>query len=312
MNDRPNLRDRARGNPAAGRGGTDLVLKERRAEFTNGLALMEAQFQAAMPSGIEAKQLARDALTLVQNNPKLLQLKDQRSLYGALMTCAQVGLRPIPQLGLAYVVPFKGRAQFIAGYKGLAQLAHRSGQIRGITNRVVRRGDYYLTGGGDSDSIVHTPKAWPDRPTQEELAELDPVAYYAIVRDLNGGRYSDAMWRWQMIDHAEKHALQREWNPATQKNDGPIKGPWRTDFDAMALKTTIRFALRVAPQSVELQRALAADESIRVDTDPVADIESTLIDPATIADAEDVTDAELVDDVDPTERPGFGTEGFRG
>lgn len=303
MNDR--LRDRARGQ-SSGSGGESQELVSTRAEFAAGLSRMEDQFAAAMPTGIEARQLARDALTLVQVQPKLLELRDKRSLYGALMTCAQVGLRPIPQLGLAYVIPFKGRAQFVAGYKGLAQLAHRSGQIRGITNRVVRRGDHYRVHGGDADEIIHNPKEHIDRP--EDLAELDPVAYYAIVRDMNGGRHSFAAWRWQMEDHRERFALQREWNESTRKFDGPVKGPWVTDFDAMALKTVVKYALRLAPQSIELQRAIAADETIRTDLDPVAPIESQVIPAEDIPDG-DVVDAEVYD---PTDQTGFGTDAFRG
>lgn len=306
-----NLKDRAYGRSGDQSGGSDSQeLVVARKDFASGLARMEDQFAAAMPSMIEAKQLARDALTLVSHNPGLLlKVRDRRSLYGALMTCAQVGLRPIPQLGLAYVIPFKGKAQFVAGYKGLAQLAHRSGQIRGITNRVVRRGDLYVVNGGDADEIIHKPKQHIDRP--EDLAELDPVAYYAIVRDMNGGRHSFAAWRWQMEDHRERFALQREWNDATRKFDGPVKGPWVTDFDAMALKTVVKYALRLAPQSVELQRAIVADETVRTELDPVAPIESQVIEPGNVPDVEPV-DGVIVDDDDPTMRDGFGTEDFRG
>jgi len=286
-----NLRDRAYGQQAQSEG-KELVAA--RATFATGLDRMTDQFAAAMPSGIEAKQLARDAITLVQLQPKLLQLKDQRSLYGALMTCASLGLRPIPQLGLAYVVPFKGRAQFVCGYKGLAQLAHRSGQLRGITNRIVRRGDLYVVAGGDAEEIIHKPKQHTERP--DDRAELDPVAYYAIVRDQHQGRYPHAMWRWEVEDHRDQFALQREWNPETRRNDGAVKGPWVDHFDAMALKTVLKFALRVAPQSVEMQRAIIADESVRVELDPVAPIESQIIPADEIPDGDDVVDAEFDDD----------------
>ncbi len=83
---------------------------------------MEGQFQAAMPKGAEATQLIRDALTAMRMT-KNLSRAEETSVLGALMTCAQLGLRP-GVLGHAWLLPFwdgKNRgykAQLVIGYQG--------------------------------------------------------------------------------------------------------------------------------------------------------------------------------------------------
>jgi recombination protein RecT len=83
---------------------------------------MEKQFQLAMPRGAEATQLVRDALTALRTI-KHLDKCEANSVLGALMTCAQLGLRP-GVLGHAWPLPFwdrhsKGyKAQLVIGYQG--------------------------------------------------------------------------------------------------------------------------------------------------------------------------------------------------
>lgn len=295
------LRDRAHGREPS-RGELALVEENKKA-----IIAMESAFAAALPSGVEARQIVRDAQTICALQPKLLECR-RNTLLGALMTCAQLGLRPIPALGLAYVVPFRGNATFIAGYKGLAQLAHKSGQIRGITKDKIRARDAWSVVKGSDYRIVHKPAVGPppDDPDERRKA-LDVVAYYSIVRSLGDGEFPHLMERWEVEEHRDKFALQREWNPATRKNDGAIKGPWVDHFDAMAIKTTLRFALGTAPQSVELQRAIALDERVRYDADPGVDAFQ-----ADTVPVGEVSEGEIVEDEDPTTRPGFGEDGFRG
>ena len=68
------------------------------------VALMEEQFQKAMPAGYSATQLVRDAQTAIREIPRLADC-DQASALGAFMTCAQLNLRP-NVMGQAYVVPY--------------------------------------------------------------------------------------------------------------------------------------------------------------------------------------------------------------
>lgn len=292
---------RARAHGAGPQQGGGNALEVRKAETRAALQRMEDQFALALPSGVTPQQLTRDIMTVCSQTPALLTTQ-RDTLLGAVMTCAQLALRP-GVLGQAYVLPFKGRAQFVPGYKGLAQLAHRSGQVAGIDMEIVRRRDKFRVIKGSNARIVHEP-GWgrPDDP-----AELEPVAYYSIVRTIGGGAFTYVMETWEVEAHRDKFALQRD------KQTGQIKGPWVQNFDAMALKTTLKYALRPAPMSLELQQAIALDGRIRHDADPRADLSQVAaesVDPADIAD-DVVHDAELVDD-DPTVRPGFGEETFRG
>ena len=155
---------------------------------------MEAQFALAMPKGAEAAQLVRDALTCIQKTPKLLDCVPQ-TVLGALMSCAQLGLRPgVAGLGHAWVLPYwdskfenpNGRrgayvAQLIIGYKGYVDLAYRSGQIATVIGRTVYDGDTFDVEYGLDDKLIHKPALAGDRTT--------PVAHYAIVKLANGGRY---------------------------------------------------------------------------------------------------------------------------
>ena len=115
--------------------------KQKPATLADQIRNMESQFQLAMPKGMEAQQLVRDALTCLRQTPKLAECTPQ-SVLGGLMTCSQLGLRP-GVLGHAYLLPFWDRkqngmvAQLVVGYRGLVELAHRSGQIQSLIARTV-------------------------------------------------------------------------------------------------------------------------------------------------------------------------------
>lgn len=231
---------------------------------------MEQQFQLAMPRGIEAVQLVRDALTCLQSNPKLAEC-EHKSVLGALMTCAQLGLRPgVGVLGQAYLLPFwdknlerpgggKGgfRAQLVIGYQGYVELAHRSGRIASIHARTVYSNDYFeLEYGAAEDKWIHRPHL--DGPRGE------PRLFYAIGRTVDGGySITDPMTVADMKDYRDRHA--------TAKNrDGQVVGPWIDHFEAMAHKTMVRKLMKLLPKSTEQQRAIAHDGGVRVDVTPDA------------------------------------------
>src|SRR5688500_11065144 len=144
---------------------------------------MGKEFQLAMPKGGEATQLVRDALTALRMTKNLAKCEDS-SVLGALMTCAQLGLRP-GVLGHAWLLPFwdnrsKGyKAQLVIGYQGLIELAHRSGKISSLIARTVYDGDEFDVDYGIADTLVHKPNLFGDRG--------EPVAYYAIAKFTTGG-----------------------------------------------------------------------------------------------------------------------------
>lgn len=225
------------------------------ATLQNALQAMQTQFQMAMPTGMEATRLVRDAMTCIRNTPELARC-DQLSVIGAFMSAAQLGLRP-GVLGQAWVLPYWDkrsgghRAQLIVGYQGLIELAYRTGQIASISPRIVYQNDAYVVEYGLDERIVHKPCLdGPRGPV---------VAYYCVIRTSSGGVIFEHM----SVPDAETHRDRF----APRAKAGNVVGPWGSDFDAMALKTVVKKALRWAPKTTELAQALAADGAVRINAD---------------------------------------------
>lgn len=231
---------------------------KRAPSLTDSIRSMEDQFSLAMPRGAEAAQLVRDALTCVRATPKLAEC-DQASVLGALMSCAQLGLRPGGPLGHAYLLPlYSGRskrfeAQLILGYQGLIELAHRSGQIKSLSVRTVYENDEFDVEYGLHENLVHRPyKAGP---------RGEAIHYYAVAHYTTGGFHFEDMSMLEMIEHRDKFAM-------AKTRDGKIVGPWRDHFDSMAKKTVLRRLAKLMPKSTDILTAIAADERVRVDLAP--------------------------------------------
>lgn len=227
------------------------------------IARMEGQFALAMPKGAEAAQLVRDAIGVVRQTPKLAEC-EPNSLLGALMTCAQLGLRPgIGALGQAHILPFyNGRArrmeaQFIIGYQGMLELGNRSGELDYLTAEMVCENDFF-----EPDPMGGRHKhQYPKRGRRGDV-----IGYYSIFYRKGSERGKLLyMSKEDMEDHRDKFAT-------AKKKDKTIFGPWVDHFDAMALKTVVRLNFKYMPKSTQIESALAADESLRLDLDPHADL----------------------------------------
>lgn len=240
---------------------------------------MERDFQLAMPRGAEAKQLIRDALTALRTI-KHLDKCEATSVLGALMTCAQLGLRP-GVLGHAWPLPFwdnrsRGyKAQLVIGYQGYIELAHRSGKVSSLIARTVYASDTFDVDYGLADSLVHKPNLFEDRG--------DPIAYYAIAKFTSGGHAFLVMTQKELFRHRDRYA--------PRNREGNLFGPWVDNFEGQALKTTIRQLFKYLPKSTEMATAMAADEGVRVDLSPTVDAAET-------TERLDVLDGEVVADTD--------------
>jgi recombination protein RecT len=221
--------------------------KEKLSSVRALLDKAKPQIALALPRHLSADRMIRVALTSVQRTPELLEC-DPVSLLGAIVQSAQLGLEPDGVLGHAYLVPFnnskKGRkeVQFIPGYKGLVALARRSGEVSSVDARVVRDGDRFLYQFGLQPRLDHTPAE------REEDEDSAPITHaYAVVRLKDGGFQFDVLTR-------------REIDAVRKRSKAGASGPWVTDYAEMAKKTALRRCLKLAPMSVEAQRAVALDE----------------------------------------------------
>lgn len=250
----------------------------QRKTLEDEIKAMIPAFDKAMPRGHDAVQLARDALTCLRNTPKLA-VCDPMTVFGGLMTAAQLGLRPAV-MGQAWLLPmWSGRnkrmeATLIIGYQGLIELAYRSDRVTSIEARIRYEADYFDIRYGTSSGIEHIPA----RGKRGEATD-----YYSVIHLTGGGRPIFSSWtKDEVEEHRDKFAMARK--------DGEVVGPWRDHFDGMALKTTLLAALKTAPKSAELRRGMAVDGGVRIDVSPKAD-------PVDATDT-DVMDGDVVEEVE--------------
>lgn len=258
---------------------------------------MQSQFQLAMPRGAEATQLIRDAMTCLRTNPNLAKC-EPTTVLGALMTCAQLGLRP-GVLGHAWLIPFwdskmetvgkQGRkrtgghkAQLVIGYQGMIELAHRSGQIKSLQARTVYANDTFEVEYGLADNLVHKPVM--------SGPKGDPVAYYAVVKFTSGGHAFLVMSHDEMEAYRDEHAT-------AKTSGGKVFGPWKDHFEGMAHKTCVRQLSKWMPRATEFATAIEADNTVRVDLSPNLDAALHGEHPST----SDYIDGEYVETPEPPE-----------
>lgn len=208
-------------------------------------ASVKNQMALAMPRHMTADRLMRIALTEVRKVPALGKCNVQ-SFMGAIMQCAQLGIEPGAALGHAYLLPFgNGKAsdglancQLIIGFRGMIDLARRSGQIISLTSRAVYSNDTFSYAYGLDETLEHVP-APGDR------GDLTHV--YAVAKLKGGGIQFEVMSK---ADVLKVKASSKAGN----------NGPWVSHFDEMAKKTVIRRLFKYLPVSIEMTQAVVLDE----------------------------------------------------
>lgn len=169
-----------------------------------------------------------------------LQKCDPEKVALEAVKAAALHLPIIKPLGYAYVVPFKNIPTFTIGYKGLVQLAQRTGQYKIINADMVYEGELK---GFDKLSGI------PDISGQRVSDEV--VGYFAYFRLLNGHEHVFYMSREDMVKYAERYSP--SYNSPSS--------PWKTEFDKMAMKTVLRQLLsKWGPTSTEMQKAEQLDD----------------------------------------------------
>ena len=229
---------------------------------------MESGIAAALPSVITPERFTRIVLSAISSNPQLAQTTPQ-SFLGAMMTAAQLGVEPNTPLGQAYLLPYRNNkkgvmeCQFQLGYKGMIDLAYRSGQVSTIQAHVVFSNDEFEYSFGLDPVLKHVP-AKSDRG--------EPVYVYAAFRMKDGGYGFEVMSMEDVRAHARRYSKAYD------------SGPWKTNFEEMAKKTVLKRVLKYAPLKSDFQRAIAQDATIKTeiseDMYSVAAI-PTEVDPAT-------------------------------
>ncbi|KZC17054.1 recombinase RecT [Rhodanobacter sp. FW510-R12] len=226
---------------------------------------IKAQMALALPKHMTADRLARIALTEIRKVPKLAQC-DQTSFLGAIMQVAALGLEPGGALGHAYLIPFDKRGkldngqwgvvgtevQLIIGYRGMIDLARRSGQIVSLSARIVYAKDKFSYSYGLDEVMEHVPHEGTDP------GEMTHV--YAVAKLVGGGVQFEVMSRAKVEQTRDGSQGYQAAVKAASKYNKPVDSPWTNHFDEMAKKTVIRQLFKYLPVSIEIQRAVGLDE----------------------------------------------------
>jgi len=243
-------------------------------EMNNLLKRMHTQIEKALPSVITPERFTRIALTAYNDNDAL-QKCDAESFLGAMMQAAQLGVEPNTPLGQAYLIPYGNKVQFQLGYRGMIDLAYRSGEVQNIQAHEVYENDTFEYELGLNPKLRHVP-ALKDRG--------NVILYYAVFKLTNGGVGFEVMSKEDVETFAKKKSK-------TYRN-----GPWQSDFDAMAKKTLVKRLLKFAPLKSDFVRAVTADETIKsVISENMADLpdETVTIDAETTMPTENADYEEI-------------------
>lgn len=230
-------------------GGQMSAAKAEKKTMQAYIKAMEPAIKKALPSVITPERFTRMVLSALSSTPKLAECSPQ-SFLAAMMTAAQLGVEPNTALGQAYLLPYRNHGQmecqFQLGYKGLIDLAYRSGEVSVIQAHTVYENDVFEYELGMDPKLRHVP-AKADRG--------EAVAYYAMFKTKDGGYGFEVM----SVDDVQRHAQRYS------KSYGSGTSPWRSNFDEMAKKTVLKRALKYAPLKSDFVRGVAQDETIKAE-----------------------------------------------
>lgn len=206
------------------------------------------------------------------NSDTYLQRCDPKQVFGECLKAVSLKLPINKQLGFAYVIPYGNTAQFQLGYKGMIQLCMRTGSYKYINAGVVYEGEYRgenkLTGEIDISG--------------EKISDT-VVGYFAYIETLNGFKKALYWSREKVNAHAQKFS----------KSFKSSSSVWKTDFDAMAIKTVLRNLLsHYGYMSVEMADAFTAEENTAVADNIISGENDTVIEttPEAVSDTVPTSD----------------------
>jgi recombination protein RecT len=188
------------------------------------------------------ERLTRVMLSAISRSPTLAQCTPM-SVLKSVMESASLGLEPVGgTLGRAYLVPYRNNknggqheAQLIIGYRGLIELARRSGQILSIEAHIIHSNDDYQIEYGLESKLKHKPTLSKD--------PGDMVAVYAVATLSDGSKQFEIMTKTQVDAIKDRSRAGRS-------------GPWVSDYNEMARKTVVRRLCKYLPMTIDMAKAL--------------------------------------------------------
>ncbi len=198
--------------------------------------------EKSIPKHMTPERMLRIAFTTIQNTPGLADCT-MYSLVAAVVEASQLGLE-IDGRGLAYLVPFKDRAQLIVGYKGKVQLFYQTNMGKDIYAEVVYENDEFAYERGLNPILYHKPKFGGDRGKM--------IGVYCVAELVNGGK-PFAVLTAKDIEKIKK----------VSQASSSSYSPWSKWEDEMWKKSAVHRLSKMIPSSPEMQRAVMLEDQMR-------------------------------------------------
>jgi len=205
----------------------------------------------ALPKHITADRLVGMFTMVINTNPELLQCS-QASLIGAIVQTAQLGLMP-GNINQCYYVPFNNKkkdgsvvkeVQFILSYRGMIELVNRSGKAAILAAECVHENDQWHYQQGLNPELDHIPA---------ETNRGRVIGAYCIAKDSVIGEKLFVFLNREEIDKVRgaSRAGQSDYSP------------WAKWYEEMAKKTAIKRICKLLPLTVDIQKKISTDETIK-------------------------------------------------
>lgn len=262
--------------PVTQRDGTSTLKR-----FNSAIVNPEMQSYLATVLGSRKEQFVNNIMAVVGNDVKLQCCTPTSLIYAATKATA-LGLPLDPNLGFAYIIPYKNtkkskekqlilvdqktgqteerevvvsiqvqEAQFQIGWKGFVQLAQRTGSFEFINSGPVYDGE-----------LVGVDKKSGEPNLDGKKVSDTVIGYFAYFKLLNGFQKTLYM----PIEEVRKHAKKYSQTFSSNYDNVRASSKWTTDFDAMAQKTVLKLLLsKYAPLSTDAQGVFQLKEAIRTD-----------------------------------------------
>jgi recombination protein RecT len=243
--------------------------------------------------GITPEDFIETCIRAVKENPKLLQC-DPKSLFGAVLLSAEVGLKPNTSLQHSFIIPYKGQAKFQIGYKGLIEIMYRNPRVKQITARAVFENDEFDYGYGLKPFLNH-------KPARKDKGRLECVYATCLV---------DNEPIFVVVEKAELDAIRQISQTIDSKfspyNNGTDVHNW------MEIKAGVKALSKLIPTSnnVEMAKAVEYDSKfeggarvlVEIPTNPNEVVEPKLVDGHIVGNTLD-TAFDFVEEIQETPQP---------
>ena len=215
---------------------------------TSLMSMIEAstgELGKALPSHFNAERLKRLATTTLRRNPRLMDVAsgNPKSFLGALFQCAQLGLE-LDMKGEAFIIPYGKECVFQIGYPGWKELFYRHDANAYLEWGEAKENDVFEYQKGSNSYLKHI----------EARGDRGEATHYWVMAHLkDGGAPFHVMTVEDCLNHGKKHS----------KTFNKPDSPWKTNTQIMCLKTVLIQLMKLIPTSVEIQKAIAMDETIK-------------------------------------------------